>query len=251
MSTVTPRRKRWPVIVGGLFIGLMFFGVAGFFTVSALEEQDTFCISCHTAPEVTYYNRAYLALDRPTDPLPDLSTAHYHAAATGKKPFACIDCHRGDSSLPHRVSTLTLAARDALIFVAGRDDPTLGKENIREAWLPNASCVGCHTETLLNVTGLPNHYHTLLPQAKAAQAKGKIVVGEALQSLPASVAVWSHPVEQSEVRCTTCHVSHAGVQPLPNAKSNFFMESGKRNMACVSCHLSAGKGPQDPTKLGN
>ncbi len=72
------RRRRWPLILGGALIALILLSGTGFVTATTLEEHDTFCIACHTVPEVTYYNRAYLLLDHPNNTVSDLATAHYH-----------------------------------------------------------------------------------------------------------------------------------------------------------------------------
>src|ERR1051326_119863 len=125
------RRRRWPVLLVIGFFAVVILGGVGFVTASALEEHDKFCISCHTVPEVTYYNRAYISLDNPANDAPDLATAHYLLSQQHNKPvFACIDCHRGDSSLGQRISTLALGGRDALIYVAGRENPTIEKTQI-------------------------------------------------------------------------------------------------------------------------
>jgi hypothetical protein len=56
------RRRRWvgraPLIALGLVAGL---ALAAGLTVTRLEDRDSFCI-CHTAPEVTYHDRAQAAL---------------------------------------------------------------------------------------------------------------------------------------------------------------------------------------------
>jgi nitrate/TMAO reductase-like tetraheme cytochrome c subunit len=70
----TPRRRRGLVLLLALGFALFALGSLSFVVASALEEHDPFCISCHTAPEITYYNRAYYALDHPAEAIPDLST---------------------------------------------------------------------------------------------------------------------------------------------------------------------------------
>ncbi len=245
-----PRRRRWPLIVGGLFVLLVVFSGVGFVTASTLEDRDTFCISCHTAPETTYYNHAYIALDNPTLPVTDLASAHYLLSKQhNKEPFACIQCHRGDSSLGHRVAAITLGARDSVIYVVGQENPTLEKTETREGWLSNAACVSCHSDYLLTVKGLDNHFHTKLPQTADVLAKGgKVTVSDALKNNPEAAKEWLAPVSGVTLTCTSCHLAHTTLQ---NGMSNFFMDSQHRNEACVSCHKVAKKGPQDATTLGN
>src|SRR3989304_4237572 len=66
---------RWPRV---LFLvgGLALLGTGFLFGASKAEEQDGFCISCHVAPEQTYYDRSRLALAQ-QEPYLDLSSAHY------------------------------------------------------------------------------------------------------------------------------------------------------------------------------
>src|SRR3989304_7849246 len=101
-------RRRWirlaPLGVLALIAGVT---LAAGLTVSQLEEQDTFCISCHPLPEVTYYDRARAALAM-TEPFADLSSAHYGM----ESPFRCIDCHRGNGGIVHRITTPGLGPRD-------------------------------------------------------------------------------------------------------------------------------------------
>src|SRR5258708_33130473 len=81
-----PHRKRWPVYAAIGFFVLVILGGVGFVTASALEDHDSFCITCHTVPETTYYNRAYMSLDNPAATVPDLATAHYQLSKIHNKP---------------------------------------------------------------------------------------------------------------------------------------------------------------------
>ncbi len=240
------RARRWPIIVVGSLVGLFMFGAIGF--VSTLEEHDTFCISCHTVPETTYYNRAYIALDNPGELNADLSTDHYHLAqAKNLPPFTCIDCHRGDSSLGHRISTLALGGRDAVIYVLGKENPAIEKTSIREGWLPNAACVNCHTETLLTLKGLDNHFHTHLPQAAVTLANGgTLKVPDTLGAKRADLLAIGLKTINTSLVCSDCHQAHVA-QPVGAA--NLFMDTDRRNRACVTCHQAAREGPQDASKL--
>lgn len=250
-QTAQPRRKRWAVyLLAGCF-ALLALGSLSFAVATALEEHDPFCISCHTAPEITYYNRAYYALDHPTQPIPDLSTLHYHAAqAADLAPFKCIDCHRGDGSLPHRVTTVALGAYDAIIYLLGQDDPTIEKQRTKTGWLANASCATCHSEALLKLDGINNHFHTYLPQAREVFLRGgTLTIGAGLaQALRESGGAPPTDLETVSVQlfCSDCHQAHKA-QPLNADK--FFMDETLRNTACVACHLVAKAGPQDVREL--
>jgi hypothetical protein len=231
---------------------LVIFSGIGFVTATALEDQDNFCSSCHTVPEVTYYNRAYISLDHPDQSVPDLATAHYHLSQQhGKTPFTCIDCHRGDAGLGNRVAAIALGMRDGLIFLTGHEDPTIEKTQLAEGWLSNASCTGCHADTLLNVTGFDNHYHTKLMQAAVLRASGaQITIGGDLAGLPdvnRAITDWTRMVNVA-LDCTACHVAH---KTLPNGTTTRFVDTHIEAEACVTCHKAAGQGPQDASELEN
>ncbi len=230
------------------FVGLIVLGGSGFFVASTLEEHDTFCIACHTVPEVTYYNRAYIAIDNPGQRVTDLATAHYQLSQIhNKTPFACIDCHRGDASLGQRLSTLALGGRDALIYVLGKEDPTIEKTKTREGWLPNAACANCHADTLLTLKGLDNHFHTHLPQAAAALASGGTlkVADTTPQDKRADLLRVGLKTINTTLVCSDCHLAHKTV----SAGATFFMDNTRRNEACVSCHQTAKEGPQNVNNL--
>jgi nitrate/TMAO reductase-like tetraheme cytochrome c subunit len=261
-ESASRQQRRWPFVLAFVGVALLSLGGIGFAAATALEEHDPFCVACHTVPEITYFNRAYIALDNPELAIPDLSTAHYHAAqAQGLAPFRCIDCHRGDSSLGHRVATVALGARDALIFFLGREDPTIEKHNTESAWLANASCSGCHAETLLRLDGINNHFHSYLPEARVALDRGgTLVIGDALREALAGVASNPESVTgglaaeelttlrtiPAPLQCSSCHQAHHA--QLDGALT-FFMNADLRNVACVDCHLAAGEGPQDVRSL--
>src|SRR4051794_31148855 len=109
-SPMPPRRHwRWPILIAVAAFALIILGGGGFVTATILEEHDNFCAACHTVPESTYYNRAYSTLQILSSAAPDLATAHYTLSKThGMPDFSCISCHRGDSSLQNRVSTILL-----------------------------------------------------------------------------------------------------------------------------------------------
>lgn len=249
----TPTR-RWPLYLGAVVLAFIVIGGLSFVVVSALEERDSFCTSCHTTPETTYFNRAYIALDNPADPIPDLATAHYVQASTESDtdagtPFKCITCHRGDASLSHRVSTLALAARDTVIWASGQANPALAKSHLRESWLPNAACLTCHTDLLLTLNGIDNHFHTNLPQAaQAFRNGGKLTISPKFTGDTETLLKHGLDTVNVDLLCTSCHQPH---KELPNAEANFFMDTTIRNQACVQCHQVAKRGPQSLRELND
>ncbi len=207
---------------------------------SALEERDTFCISCHTAPEETYYARAQQGQAHAL-PYLDLASAHYGEAEEG---FRCIDCHRGNAGLGDRARTLALGAWDALIFLTGQADPVIEKLTTGAPGLVQNSCLECHTDTLL-VVGFNNHFHNHLPLAyQAWQAGGQLVAPPEIPNADTSQLVASI----TEINCLDCHQAH---RHLPGSESFFFLDVyGVIYPSCVQCHQDEGKGPQSVEELG-
>ena len=158
-----------------IIIGLLILlGATSVTTASVLEERDQFCASCHMVPERTYFNRAQFA-QADVDPSLDLASDHY---ATGidnpayDGTFRCIDCHRGNHSIGHRVTALTLGLRDAGVYVFGNPNHEIEKTETLNPDLIQAACLNCHEDSLLTV-GFPNHFHNALPQAHETWQNGR------------------------------------------------------------------------------
>ena len=219
---------------------LLVLAVGGALTVSRLEERDSFCISCHTLPEVTYFDRAQAASTGQT-PYLDLSSAHYGLASSsgGQMDIRCIDCHRGNGGIGHRAVTLTLGARDTLIWLSGRADPTIERTDLVVPFLLTAACAECHQDSLL-VVGFNNHFHNKLPDAlRAWTAGGQLRRPDDQPDLPEE----DLRIEPSDtaVQCVDCHRAHIH---LPGAEIQAYLDIyGVVYPACIQCHEDAGRGP--------
>jgi hypothetical protein len=216
-----------------VLVALTALGAAGATVASQREEDDTFCISCHTAPEVAYFDRAQMAKADGDQPV-DLSSAHY---AQTEMPFRCIDCHRGNSSLLDRATTLALGARDTLVWIAGRSDSSLEKNTAIAPHLLNSACVRCHTESLLT-TGFENHFHNKLPDAyRAWQAGGQLLPQrQGPSSGEETAGLKSY---DTTVTCLSCHRAHVQGEP-----TQFFLQHETLVFpACERCHQETNLGP--------
>jgi hypothetical protein len=231
-------RQRWLTLIVMGFFGLIILGGAGFVTASTLEDHDTFCTTCHTAPEVAYYDRAHNALANQQAPIVDLATVHYTLAQTAGRPeFTCINCHRGDASLSQRVSTIALGGRDAVIFVLGRADPTLEKTNLAESWLPNAACISCHADTLLTLKGRDNHWHNNLPITATLIASGaQLIVPPELANQKAQLLRNGIQTISTSIACTDCHQAHV---TIVNGQPSLFTDQDRMMPVCQTCHDAA------------
>jgi len=229
-----PRRRRLRLATLAALGLVSVLALAAGLTVSQLEERDSFCISCHTAPEETYYDRAQAALAL-SEPFADLSSAHYGMETT----FRCIDCHRGNGGLVHRITTLGLGARDTAIWLSGQADESIEKTELVAPGLLTSACTGCHTEALLEV-GFNNHFHNKLPEAYALWRGGaQLQRPVEAPDLPEQALI----VEPSptEVLCVDCHRAHIY---LPGSELQGYLDLANTVYpACVRCHEEAGHGP--------
>jgi hypothetical protein len=138
---------RLPKLVLILGLGLLLSaGLLGLTGVGAmqLENHDSFCASCHSEPESSYFHR-----ESGASPV-DLASFH-----TTKK-TRCIDCHSG-YQLPGRTAAMMLGAKDLVAFVS--------KHYVQPAPLtrpiPDANCLKCHAD-LPKKQDFNNHFHVFL-----------------------------------------------------------------------------------------
>ena len=112
-------------------------------TTAHLENNNAFCIACHTTPETTYYART---LTTPSD----LAASH---AAEG---LACIECHSGGGLLG-RLGALTEGAGNAARFIVGQyQQPAVLSQP-----LGDDHCLKCHAAVVTANTPA-NHFHFYL-----------------------------------------------------------------------------------------
>jgi len=140
-------------LLGFVMAGLILFLIGSTVAYgSHLENNNSFCASCHTEPESTYVTRAQ-------QPAADLASAH-----TAKR-VACIDCHSGAGPLG-RLGAMTIGAHDLAAYVSGHyTQPAPLTHSI-----PDVNCLKCHRDVLQNRT-FDNHFHFLLSRWQTAAPK--------------------------------------------------------------------------------
>ncbi|MBI4770308.1 MAG: hypothetical protein HY784_07855 [Chloroflexi bacterium] len=176
-------------------------------------------------------------------PVLDLSSAHYQQVALKPElpPFRCIDCHRGNQGLLHRAGTLTLGARDSLIWLAGLADPAIEKTALAAPGLLAAACTRCHAEALL-VAGFNNHFHNQLPQARRSTFE-RSNVERSTDHQPAAEALPAPRTAGTAVLCVDCHRAHVHSE---GAEQQAYLDVVTTVYpACVLCHRETGAGPLD------
>jgi nitrate/TMAO reductase-like tetraheme cytochrome c subunit len=130
--------------LGALVAVLAVLGGVGF--VSYQEQDNRFCISCHTQPETEYFDRNTRA--DATQSAEDLASFHHRT-----KEIRCIDCHVGEGFFG-RAQVVSIAAWDAFKHYTGlaRQPATIVIP------VQNEACVKCHEQDIQK-TGFDNHYH--------------------------------------------------------------------------------------------
>ena len=140
-----------PIMKVGLAgLGLAIVLVVSGFTFAATKEtHDSFCASCHTQPESTFYQRSVDA--QPVD----LASAHK------PKNTRCIDCHSG-VGVVGRIQAELLGAHNALAYYT---HTAVQPAKLTRA-ISDASCLKCH-ENVLTDNSFNNHFHAFLPRWQA------------------------------------------------------------------------------------
>ena len=184
-------------------VGVFVVAFGGVGVSLALENQDVFCASCHTEPEVKYYQQA-------TQPNPT-TLAAFHT----QKQTACIDCHSGGGVLG-RSEGLTQGAQDLMAYLSGNYHHPAITTNP----LSDDSCTKCHSNILSRAgnrgggrggEGRNGHYHYFL-------------------------ARWQVADPQNAAHCVTCHTAHTtGLDGLQ------FMKQGVVAQQCDNCHTALGR----------
>ncbi len=163
---------------------------AGGFTYAASQEaNDSFCSSCHTQPETTFFQRSTAASA--------VDLASYHTA----KNTRCIDCHSG-YGLTGRVSAELMGAHNALLWYTN--------QAVQPAKLTQAvgddNCLKCHDTLYSQQATRNNHFHVFLPrwQGVDANAAGCTTCHQGHQT---NSSAQNRFLDQAtvEVTCQSCH----------------------------------------------
>jgi predicted CXXCH cytochrome family protein len=143
-SSLGKRDQKIIAIVAALFV----LGLATMFTATRFENHDSFCASCHTEGEHTFFNRS---LTTPVD------LASYHTT----KSTRCIDCHTGPG-VTGRFWGLMAGASDLVSYFSGHYPQPAVQDNP----ITDDHCMKCHANLLQN-QDFNNHFHLYLAQWQA------------------------------------------------------------------------------------
>jgi nitrate/TMAO reductase-like tetraheme cytochrome c subunit len=177
---------------GGVAVGLV------------LEEQNDFCASCHTQPEVEYVMRLHATYQSVHD-IDDLATFHVVPTSQNKQPkrepLKCISCHGGATTNDRFETLFTLGVGDGLKFITGQYHHPA--KTMRP--LPDSYCAQCHQKDI-ELRVFANHFHYEL---KAREAP--------------------------PLACVSCHPSHRDADAL-----NQYILKEAAYPQCNACHKIMG-----------
>jgi len=139
-----------PVAVAAIILVL---AGGGFAFAATQEENNSFCASCHTQPESTFYQRFQTAA-----PV-DLASSHM---LLQQNPVRCIDCHSGQG-ITGRISAMLVGARNAAAWFSG----TAVQPAPLTVPIGDANCLKCHS-AVTGQTQRSNHFHGFLARWQAA-----------------------------------------------------------------------------------
>jgi len=151
-------RRAWWLIPVALLGAFFVLTGGGFLAAKTLEERDSFCASCHSEPEATYYQRSLAA--QPSD------LASYHRG----KSTRCIDCHAGPG-LSGRLAAMRLGAGDLLAFALH----TAVQPAPLTQPIDDPHCLKCHADAV-ETRDMNRHFHAFLSQWQARDPKAATCV---------------------------------------------------------------------------
>jgi len=148
--------KRGKIALIAILIFVFVLSPAVMFGSTQLENHNSFCASCHTEGEQTFYNQSLAAA--PVD------LASYHELKNNAS--RCIDCHTGAGILG-RVGGLMAGASDLVSFAIGN----YPKPAVQDTPLSDDNCLKCHA-TIFDKQDMNNHFHVFLSRWKQADPAG-------------------------------------------------------------------------------
>lgn len=147
-----PKRtpNRWLPILGGLAVLGAILGLSGFTFAATREAHDSFCASCHTQPESTFFERSTAAQA--------VDNASFHTT----KQVRCIDCHSG-RGITGRMGAELMGARNAFAWYTG----TAVQPAKMTYAIGDQNCLKCHDAVTIS-DSRDNHFHYFLTRWQAA-----------------------------------------------------------------------------------
>ena len=204
------KNAKWGVGLGVVVVVLVVLAMGGVGVSLVLENQNSFCASCHTEPESKYYQASIQANGT------TLATFHV------QKQTNCIDCHSGGGPLG-RAQGLEQGIDDLMLYLSGN----YKRPAITSNPLGDDSCLKCHPEVLARGRRSPPSQIQDPVQVRGSRAND----GHYHQFLQRWQAV-----DPRAAHCVNCHTSHT------DGPANVgFMAAGPVSQVCNGCHNTLGQ----------
>jgi nitrate/TMAO reductase-like tetraheme cytochrome c subunit len=204
-------RKPFPILslLVLAVILVILLAAAGFGFAASQESHDSFCASCHSQPESTYFARST------STPPVDLASFH-----TGQK-TNCINCHSGQGIIS-RMQAELLGARNAFKWYTG----TAIQPAVMTYPIEDQNCLKCHQDVTqrgfapkeqIAIPGLRqggegerggrnNHWHQFMTRWQAATAAaGSCVSCHSGHTTSASPQSGFMNAQNVQATCDACH----------------------------------------------
>lgn len=182
------------VLFGAAVAAVIVFGLVIPGAAMQFENHNSFCASCHTEGEQTFYNRSIAST-----PV-DLASVH-----DIKGQARCIDCHTGPGIIG-RYGGLIAGSTDLVSFFSGHYPQPAALEEP----FPDANCLKCHAN-IAQKQEFNNHFHVFLSRWQAVDKNAATCVSCHLShDIKGDVKI-SYLNEQTTVAvCQKCHSAVGG-----------------------------------------
>jgi predicted CXXCH cytochrome family protein len=179
------------IYAGVVILGLVVFGLIIPLTAMQFENHNSFCASCHTQGEQSFYDRSTAAA-----PV-DLASLH-----DSKGQARCIDCHTGPGIIG-RYGGLMAGSTDLVSYFSGHYPQPAALEEP----YPDANCLKCHA-AITQKQDFNNHFHVFLPQWQAMDKNAATCVScHASHDTSGDAKVAFLNKQKTTAVCQQCHTS--------------------------------------------
>lgn len=186
--------RKIQIFAGVVIAGLVVFGLAIPLTAMQFENHNSFCASCHTEGEQTFFDRSVAAT------AVDLASVH-----DIKGQARCIDCHTGPG-IVGRYGGLMAGATDLISFFSGHYPQPAALEEP----YPDANCLKCHA-SLTQKQDFNNHFHVFLSKWQAIDKNAATCVSCHLShDTKGDVTIGFLNKETTVAVCQKCHSAVGG-----------------------------------------
>jgi nitrate/TMAO reductase-like tetraheme cytochrome c subunit len=211
----TPPGKKPFLIIPALLaavVVVILLTAGGFAFAAGQEAHDSFCASCHTLPETTYFQQETAGSP--------VNLASFHSAQYAR----CIDCHSGQGIIG-RLQAELLGARNAVKWYTG----TAVQPAVLNYPIGDGNCLKCHQDVTQN--GFTPKEQITVPGRSGGE-------GGRNNHWHVNLARWQTTAPATAGSCTSCHSGH----PTTSTAQNGFMDAQAVQNTCNACHLVLRRG---------